>query len=72
MILVASLIHLDFSLDVAAVAPRPAWAFHAAESSHVYFALRDVLGYLRVRGYHASSTEWSERVRLPVKRGTEP
>jgi thiosulfate/3-mercaptopyruvate sulfurtransferase len=42
------------------------------ESSHVYFALHDVLGYPRVRVYDGSFTEWSERVELPVKMGEEP
>jgi thiosulfate/3-mercaptopyruvate sulfurtransferase len=42
------------------------------ESSHVYFALHDVLGYPRVRVYDGSFTEWSERVELPVKTGEEP
>ena len=42
------------------------------ESSHVYFALHDLLGYPRVRVYDGSFTEWSERVELPVKTGDEP
>lgn len=42
------------------------------ESSHVYFALHDVLGYPRVRVYDGSFTEWSERVELPVKTGEDP
>ena len=42
------------------------------ESSHVYFALHDVLGYPRVRVYDGSFTEWSERLELPVKAGEQP
>jgi thiosulfate/3-mercaptopyruvate sulfurtransferase len=42
------------------------------ESSHVYFALHDLLGYPRVRVYDGSFTEWSERVELPVKTGDDP
>jgi len=42
------------------------------ESSHVYFALHNVLGYPRVRVYDGSFTEWSERVELPVKTGEQP
>jgi thiosulfate/3-mercaptopyruvate sulfurtransferase len=42
------------------------------ESSHVYFALHNVLGYPRVRVYDGSFTEWSERVELSVKTGDEP
>jgi thiosulfate/3-mercaptopyruvate sulfurtransferase len=42
------------------------------ESSHVYFALHDLLGYPHVRVYDGSFTEWSERVELPVKTGEEP
>jgi thiosulfate/3-mercaptopyruvate sulfurtransferase len=42
------------------------------ESSHVYFALHNLLGYPRVRVYDGSFTEWSERVELPVKTGDEP
>jgi thiosulfate/3-mercaptopyruvate sulfurtransferase len=42
------------------------------ESSHVYFALHNVLAYPRVRIYDGSFTEWSERVELPVKTGDEP
>ena len=42
------------------------------ESSHVYFALHDLLGYPRVRVYDGSFTEWSERVELPVKIGDDP
>jgi thiosulfate/3-mercaptopyruvate sulfurtransferase len=42
------------------------------ESSHVYFALHNVLGYPRVRVYDGSFTEWSERTELPVTVGNEP
>ena len=42
------------------------------ESSHVYFALHDLLMYPRVRVYDGSFTEWSERVELPVKTGEQP
>ena len=42
------------------------------ESSHVYFALHDLLGYPRVRVYDGSFTEWSERLELPIKTGDEP
>ena len=39
------------------------------ESSHVWFALRAVLGYPRVRVYDGSFTEWSGHAELPVERG---
>ena len=42
------------------------------ESSHVYFALHNLLGYARVRVYDGSFTEWAERLELPVKAGDEP
>jgi len=42
------------------------------ESSHVYFALHNLLRYPRVRVYDGSFTEWSERLELPVKTGDEP
>ena len=42
------------------------------ESSHVYFALHNLLGYPRVHVYDGSFTEWSERVELPVKTGDDP
>jgi len=42
------------------------------ESSHVYFALHNMLGYPRVRVYDGSFTEWSERLELPVKAGEQP
>jgi len=37
------------------------------ESSHVYFALRTLLGYPRVRVYDGSFTEWAGREELPVE-----
>ena len=37
------------------------------EASHVYFALRYLLGYPRVRVYTGSWTQWAERAELPVK-----
>lgn len=42
------------------------------ESSHVYFALHNLLAYPHVRVYDGSFTEWSERTELPVKVGDEP
>jgi thiosulfate/3-mercaptopyruvate sulfurtransferase len=42
------------------------------ESSHVYFALHNLLGFPHVRVYDGSFTEWSERTELPVKAGEEP
>ena len=42
------------------------------ESSHVYFALHNLLGYPRVRVYDGSFTEWAERLELPVKTGDQP
>jgi len=38
------------------------------EASHVFFALRYLLGYPRVRIYAGSWTQWSEREDLPVAR----
>jgi thiosulfate/3-mercaptopyruvate sulfurtransferase len=35
----------------------------------VYFALRDLLGYPRVRVYVGSWTEWAEREELPIETG---
>jgi thiosulfate/3-mercaptopyruvate sulfurtransferase len=37
------------------------------EASHVYFALKYLLGYPRVRIYAGSWTQWSEREELPVE-----
>ena len=42
------------------------------ESSHVYFALHNLLGYPRVRVYDGSFTEWAEMLELPVKTGEQP
>ncbi len=38
------------------------------EASHVYFALKYLLGYPRVRIYIGSWTQWAEREELPVAR----
>ena len=42
------------------------------EASHVYFTLKHVLGYPRVRLYRASWVEWSADRTLPIKTGSEP
>ena len=42
------------------------------EASHVYFTLRHILGYPRVRLYRASWVEWSADRSLPVRTGSEP
>ncbi len=42
------------------------------EASHVYFTLRYVLGFKRVRLYQGSWVEWSADKSLPVKTGMEP
>ena len=44
----------------------------ATEASHVYFALKYLLGYPRVRIYAGSWTEWAEREELPIERGSGP
>ncbi len=44
----------------------------AAEASHVYFVLKYLLGYPRVRIYAGSWTEWAEREELPIERGSGP
>ena len=46
-----------------------AYCNSATEASHVYFTLRYLLGYPRVRIYVGSWTEWAEREELPVERG---
>lgn len=40
------------------------------EASHLYFALRALLGYPNVRVYVPSWTEWSEREDLPIQTET--
>ena len=50
-----------------------AYCNSTTEASHVYFTLRYLLGYPRVRIYVGSWTEWAERLDLPVeadKRGS--
>jgi len=42
------------------------------EASHVYFTLRRILGFPRVRLFRGSWLEWSAYRNLPVKPGTEP
>jgi thiosulfate/3-mercaptopyruvate sulfurtransferase len=44
----------------------------ATEASHVYFTLRNLLHYPRVRVYAGSWTEWAEIDTLPVTRGSVP
>ena len=44
----------------------------ATEASHVYFVLKYLLGYPRVRVYPGSWTEWAEREELPIERGSGP
>jgi thiosulfate/3-mercaptopyruvate sulfurtransferase len=39
------------------------------EASHVYFALRHLLGYSKVRVYVPSWTEWAAREDLPIEQG---
>ncbi len=42
------------------------------EATHLYFALRNLLGYPRVRIYLGSWTEWAEREDLPVETPANP
>jgi thiosulfate/3-mercaptopyruvate sulfurtransferase len=42
----------------------------STEASHVFFALRYVLGYPRVRIYVGSWNEWAENESLPLERGS--
>ena len=46
-----------------------AYCNSASEASHVHFALRNLLGYPRVRVYVGSWTEWAEREELPIETG---
>jgi thiosulfate/3-mercaptopyruvate sulfurtransferase len=41
----------------------------STEASHLWFALRVLLGYPRVRIYPGSWTEWAEREELPIATG---
>jgi thiosulfate/3-mercaptopyruvate sulfurtransferase len=47
-----------------------AYCNSATEASHVYFTLRYLLDYPRVRIYVGSWTEWAEREELPVETGS--
>ena len=42
------------------------------EASHVYFTLKYVLGFPRVRLYRGSWVEWSADMKMPIKTGMEP
>jgi thiosulfate/3-mercaptopyruvate sulfurtransferase len=44
----------------------------ATEASHVFFVLKYLLGYPRVRIYPGSWTEWAAREDLPIERGSGP
>jgi len=44
----------------------------ATEASHVYFVLKYLLAYPRVRIYAGSWTEWAEHEELPIERGSGP
>jgi thiosulfate/3-mercaptopyruvate sulfurtransferase len=46
-----------------------AYCNSATEASHVFFTLRYLLGYPRVRIYVGSWTEWAENLSLPVATG---
>ncbi len=41
-------------------------------SSHTWFVLTYLLGYLHVRNYDGSWTEWGNAVRSPIKLGVDP
>jgi thiosulfate/3-mercaptopyruvate sulfurtransferase len=49
-----------------------AYCNSATEASHVYFTLRYLLGYPRVRIYVGSWTEWAEDQALPLRTGARP
>jgi thiosulfate/3-mercaptopyruvate sulfurtransferase len=49
-----------------------AYCNSATEASHIYFTLRYLLGYPRVRIYVGSWTEWAENTALPVATGPKP
>ena len=49
-----------------------AYCNSATEASHVYFTLRYLLGYPKVRIYVGSWTEWAEDQTLPVRTGAAP
>jgi thiosulfate/3-mercaptopyruvate sulfurtransferase len=49
-----------------------AYCNSATEASHVFFTLRYLLGYPRVRIYVGSWTEWAENTALPVATGSAP
>jgi thiosulfate/3-mercaptopyruvate sulfurtransferase len=49
-----------------------AYCNSATEASHVFFTLRYLLGYPRVRIYVGSWTEWAENSALPVATGSAP
>jgi thiosulfate/3-mercaptopyruvate sulfurtransferase len=42
------------------------------EATHVYFALRELLGYPKVRIYTGAWTQWAEREDLPIAAGAAP
>jgi len=48
-----------------------AYCNSATEASHVYFTLRYLLGYPRVRIYVGSWTEWAENASLPIETGSQ-